>query len=233
MDYPESWKLQDKINSQCDGVCQQVKKDSEKKVDEIEERAGEIFDFEEEASSKSANAFDNMANAFDILSESEDEDMGGSDSSQQQQVNNMNQNFQNQLLRSNIDEEDKKDLQKDADEAAKSGKVKDFRAIITAKILAKKARERAKQNKISRKRVVFKATVRKMKNGLKAVGTPGNIGKASFALAGGAKGVSKFMSARSPDGSVDEKKVIGGVLDVVYGLSTFLPPPATVVSGNL
>ena len=232
LDYPEKAELEDKINSQCDGVCQQIKRNAEEKVEDIDKNADYIFGSEEEESSQTIQTFDNMANAFDILSASEDEDFGD-DTSQQQQVNTVNQNFQNQLLRSNLNDEDKKDLQKDADDAAKSGKLKNFRAIISAKVLAKRARERAKQGKIQKKRIAFKAKMVQMKNGLKAIGTPGNIGKASFALAGGAKGLSKFMTARRPDGSIDEKQVIGGVLDVIHGLSTFLPAPGTVVTGNL
>ena len=40
------------------------------------------------------------------------------------------------------------------------------------------------------------------------------------------------MSAKKSDGSLDEKKVVGGVLDVIDTIATFIPPPAGIITGK-
>ena len=229
LDFSKRSELEAKINQQCQDECQRAKKELETTIDDVIQKADAIFSQEEEIVSEEIDRFDQMAGAFDSISEIEVDD--GGDMDDIELTNDLNENFQKQLLNSNIDDDDKEDLKKAADQASKS-KPKTFKNAIKAQIFALRAKTISKDRSISSRKNAFKAKIGKVKDGLKSVGSMDNVAKATVALAGGARGLSKFMAARNPDGSIDPKQVVGGVIDVVDGIAAFLPAPASVITGT-
>ena len=226
LDYPGRPHLEAKINKQCDEACQKSKAAAEQNLKVIEAQADNIFGFEEAKENKKSEMFDQINKSFAILTlkiEENEED--------EEEVEEASKNFQEKVQSSELDEKDKEDLKEACKEAVEKNP-KGFKNAVRSIILAKRAISTAKSNKISERKAAFKEKMAKVKTGLKSVGSADNIGKASVALSGAASGVSKFLSARKEDGSIDEKQVITGVIDVVDGLSAFAPAPASVVTGD-
>ena len=228
MDYSGRSKLESKINRQCKEDCQKEKKKVEDDLSKIGEKGDEIFSMEEDKVNEEIDDIDKVAGAFDSLSEMEVEE-AEDDAAAAEAASSMNQNFQNQLLKANI--KDKDELKEKADEAAKKDP-KNFKRVVSAHIFSKRATALAKEKKLNSRKIAFKATIGKAKSGLKSVGSMDNAAKASVALGGGLRGISKIM-AGTKDGDVDPKAIAMGVLDVVDGLSAFLPSPASVITGKL
>lgn len=124
----------------------------------------------------------------------------------------------------------KEDLIKSSTIAATKG-LNNFKETFENSLFSKSSAVTAVQKKVRSRRTAFKSSMKKAKAGIQKYGTAENVAKASKAALGAAKGISKFLSARQPDGSIDKKAVIGGVLDVVDAIATFLPPPASIVTG--
>ena len=99
-------------------------------------------------------------------------------------------------------------------------------------VLFIKSKTAATVTKVRRRKLALKAKFAKVKNGIKTMGNAENVAKAARAAGKAATGLSKFITARKSDGSIDEKKVIGGVLDVVDSVASFLPPPASIITGT-
>ena len=217
--------MEAKIESQCKEVCQDIKKTIDGDLSTMEKGATAIFVIEEEKSSKTIEVLNNMASGFAKLS------AGMVDKATLAGVNKLNAEFQNQIQNSNLDEKDKKELKAAAKKATKDPKR--FKTIVETKIMSKQSKVTAQKEKVVARKAAFKANMKKVKTGMKSVGSAGNVAKASRAISRGASGISKFMSAKNPDGSLDEKKIISGVLDVVDGLATFLPAPASIVTGTI
>ena len=226
LDFPDRQKLEGKIGSQCTSVCQELKKASEGDLHTIETEATAIFAREEISASKTVKTLDKMATTFASLTSSmiDKATLAG--------VNKVNQEFQELIKKSDLDAKEKKELSTSVNEAAKKDPKK-FRTFVESKIIADKSKASAKKEQVIKREISFKSAVGKVKKGMKTVGSAGNVAKASRALAGGARGLSKFLTAKKPDGSIDEKKVIGGVIDVVDSIATFLPPPASIVTGTI
>ena len=240
LDYPSSYKIEKKINDQCNELCQDLKKSTNANFDDIEEKATKIFAQEEKKAGKIKRKLDEMANKFAAMH------MAMVDKDTLAGVNKLNANFQDVIKKSGLDVKDQKDLIKSTNEAAatahcsrraydRSGTMckgpKSFKSSVESSVMSKSSAATAKQQKISSRRTAFKAGLGKAKNGIKKYGSAESVAKASRAAAGAARGISMFMSARKPDGSIDEKAVVGGVLDVVDSIATFLPPPASIITG--
>ena len=239
LDYPNSYKIEKKISDQCNELCKDLKKSTNANFDDIENKATKIFAQEEKKASKTIETLDNIANIFDemyMAMEGEEED---------EVVDKLNANFQNVIEKSDLDVKDKKELKESTNLAAVSkgpkGKEstnlasnkgpKGFKSSVESLVMRKVSATTALQRKISSRRTTFKASMGKVKAGIEKYGSAGNVAKASYAAAGAAKGISKFISARNPDGSIDEKAVIGGVLDVADSIAQFLPPPISLITG--
>ena len=227
MDYSGRSKIETKINQQCKEACEKEKKKVEEDLGQIGEKGVEIFFIEETKVSEEIEDIDKVAEASDSMSEMEVED-AEDDTAAAEAANTMNQNFQSQLLKSNIKNKD--ELKEKADEAAKKNP-KTFKRTVSAHIFSKRALSLAKKKKLNSRKIAFKAAVGKAKSGLKSVGSMDNAAKASVALGGALRGTSKIM-AGTKDGDVDPKAIAMGVLDIVDGLSAFLPSPASVITGK-
>ena len=243
LDYPNSYKVEKKINDQCNELCQDLKKSTNANFDDIEEKATKIFAQEEKKAGKTKRKLDEIAKKIgEMQMAMEDKDTNAG-------VKKLNADFQDVIKKSGLDAKDQKDLIKSTNEAAakaqcyrsrsrsysRSGtmciNLKSFKSYVESSVMSKSSAETAKQQKISSRRTAFKAGLGKAKNGIKKYGSAESVAKASRAAAGAARGISMFMSARKPDGSIDEKAVVGGVLDVVDSIATFLPPPASIITG--
>ena len=201
-------------------------------MEDIEKKANKIFADEERKTSKTIKKLNEMSQKFATMHSAmvDKATLAG--------VNKLNANFQDVIQKSDLPPKDKIELKKSINEAA--GKAmnagagkgpQNFKNSVESAVLSKRGENTAKQRKISSRRAAFQASMGKAKNGIKKYGSAGSMAKASRAAAGAARGISKFMSARKPDGSIDEKKVVGGVLDVVDTIATFLPPPASIITG--
>ena len=225
LDYPGSSKIEKKISDQCDGTCQDLKQGITGDMEDIEKKANKIFFEEEKKAGKTIKKLNEMSKKFATMH------MAMVDKTTLAGVNKLNADFQEVIQKSDLSAKDKADLVKSTNNAAAKGP-NGFKNSVESAVLSKSSETTAKKRKITSRRVAFKASISKAKKGVKKYGSAGSMAKASRAAAGAARGISKFMSARKPDGSIDEKKVVGGVLDVVDTIATFLPPPASIITGK-
>ena len=201
-----------------------MKKTAEKDIQAFEKEATAILAREENDIGKAVKNLDKLAIGFAKVSAKM------IDKATLSEVKKINQQLQDDIKNSGLDDTEKKELLASSNVAAKKDPSR-FRTFVESKIKSKQARAVAKRAQVLKKKIAFKANMGKVKKGMKTVGKAGNVAKASAALAGGASALSDFMSCKNPDGSIDGKKLAKGVLGAVGAISTFLPAPASVVTG--
>ena len=82
------------------------------------------------------------------------------------------------------------------------------------------------------KRERLKAGFKSWKNGLKSMSKMEQISKSASAVASVLRAVDKF-GAKNPDGSPNAIEIVSGVTDIANTVATFLPPPASAVTGTV
>ena len=68
--------------------------------------------------------------------------------------------------------------------------------------------------------------------GLKSMSKTERLTKTITCLSGIASAIGKFQ-AKNEDGSPNALKIVGGVLDITNSIATFLPPPASIITGTI
>ena len=111
--------------------------------------------------------------------------------------------------------------------------MKDLVSKIKTVVRLKKTKPTSVLTKVMQRRDALKAKFVEIKDGIKSMSTTEKVAKASRALGVAAKGLSKFMAAKKKDGSIDASKVVGGVLDLVDSVASFLPPPISIITGKV
>ena len=231
LDFEGRSKIEDKISKLCDEKCQTMRSYASTQIEELRNRATLTLSIQEDSLKAEIKAVSKLISGFDTIGEQLNDEA----SSQQLE------DFQGQVIdyieasESKLSQQEKEsiDTKKLKETVKKGGKVSKIRNLVKTGFLKEKGRKISLKDKIHEKKVLFKKKIGQLTNQMKAVGTSENIAKASKAVGGAVTAVGKFTSARNPDGSIDEKKVISGGLDIVDGIAAFAPPPASAVTGTV
>ena len=111
--------------------------------------------------------------------------------------------------------------------------MKSLASKIKTVVRFKKNQPKTILTNLRQRRDAMKAKFVEVKDGIKSMSTTQKVAKASRAAGVAAKGLSKFMTAKKKDGSIDASKVVGGVLDLVDSVASFLPPPISIITGKV
>ena len=228
LDYDGRSKIENKVDKLCDQVCKNFRAEIESKVNEAQSMALAVVAKEESALEDKVSAVNNVVAGLTKLGDDMDAEATN------QQIADFQAEVKDFIARSEMDEKDKKELTEKTVEEIQHQTTKKRSAIrrfVERRVLHLSSKYKYMVNDVKDRKSGIKEKFNKIKKSVKAVGTSENVAKASRALGGIATSVGKFMEAKNADGSVDGLKVIDGVLSILDGLSNFLPPPASAISG--
>ena len=232
LDFDGRSKIEKKIESLCGTKCQTMRKETVNKINGLEKISLLTLAKQEASINEQIDSVSKLITGFDTVGDQLNDDASGQQLEDfQGQVIDFIEKSERELSPEDKESLDIEKLKKDVKDTPPTSKVYKIRNLVRTGFLKEKGRKLSMKDKILNKQAVVKKAMVNLKSRVKAVGTSENIAKGSKAVGGVLKAVGKFSNAQRSDGSIDEKQVISGVLDIVDGISAFLPPPASAVTG--
>ena len=225
MDYDNSTIILAKINGDCDEICQDLKKSADSDFEEMDKKAAIIFQNEEEKAGKTVIKLNDLSKQFMTLH------MNMVHKATAAGVNKLNADFQAKIKDSGLDESTKKELSKASNDAANKSPTH-FKASVESAVKVQQASKDEVRKSVSKRKLAFKSGINKARNGIKKYGSAASMAKASRAAGTGIRAIAKLSQVTKPNGDIDEMKLAGGILDVVDCIATFLPAPASIITGS-
>ena len=236
LDFEGSSNIENKISSLCNEQCLAMRNYVTKQIVELRDEASLTLSKEEDAIDAEIQQVAKLISGFEKIGEQLNEEASAQQLEDfQSQVIDFIEASEDGLTRKQKEslelENLKEKIKNTPTTTTNTSPITKIKNIVKTGFLKEKGRQEDLKDKISEKKAQVKKKIIKLKHQIKAVGTSENIAKASKAVGGVLTAVGKFSTAEKPDGSIDEMKVISGVLDIVDGLAAFAPSPASAVTG--
>ena len=226
----------EKVNKACDDYCQELKNKTIAKIEEIAKTSDKAFEEEQSQLKKNLKIVEDTFKVIEkigtLASKLADKPMN---------PGKVKEDLQSQMKmaldKGYIDKSRYDEMKSKVDGTSRydPGSVKEVAEKTKYNLSAKKSEIKKIQNENANKRIKLKNYWKKMKSGIKGLSTSEKIDKSFTAISHVGTAIGKFMGASNSSltGSQRALTITSGILDITNAISTFLPPPASLITSTV